>query len=121
MGKLTDWMKANSKEGANLAEFEELLKTETVSGITTKEQAIDWMVKNPNTAFKSALDYREQQASEARERNFKEKNLPELIKTEREKFQCHRIRGMGNGRLTAKIGHARHYRDQSDERRPLCP
>ena len=80
-------MKANSKEGANLAEFEELLKNETVSGITTKEQAIDWMVKNPNTAFKSALDYREQQASEARERNFKEKNLPELINAEREKFQ----------------------------------
>ncbi len=33
---------------------------------------------------------------------------------------CHRICGMGTGRFEAQNSHARHYRDQPSERRPLC-
>jgi hypothetical protein len=84
MGKLTEWVKLNAKEGANIAEFEELEKTETIIGIDSKEKALDFMFKNP--VFTSALDYTKQKAVEAGVNNYKNGDeLKNLLKAEHDK------------------------------------
>ena len=88
MGKLTDWVKANTdlKENANLADFEELEGKSTFEAITTKEQAAEIIKKN--AAFTSALDAAVQEAVKSHDEKFMKDKLPELIKAEREKIEA---------------------------------
>ena len=46
MGVLLDWVKANAKEGANLAEFQELEGKNTIQGVKTKEEALEIIKKS---------------------------------------------------------------------------
>ena len=85
MGKLTEWVKLNAKEGANIAEFEELERVNTFEGITTKEQALDFVKKN--AAFTSALDYAVTEAVKSHDEKFNRDKLPGIIKAEREKIE----------------------------------
>ena len=85
MSKLLDWIKANSKEGANIAEAEELVQKGTFDGITTKEQAIDFIGKN--AAFKSAADSLISTAVSNHDEKFKAEKLPALIEEEKKKIQ----------------------------------
>lgn len=84
MSKLSDWIKENVKEGANVAEAEELVQAETFEGIKTKEQAIDFIDKND--VFKSAKDSLISTAVNAHDDKFKETKLPEIIKAKREEW-----------------------------------
>lgn len=82
MGKLLDWVKANAKEGANLAEFEDMEKATALPD--SKEKAWDFMQKNP--AFKSALDAEISRATAAHDERFKGEKLPAIEKELREKL-----------------------------------
>lgn len=82
---LLEWIKANSKEGANVAEAEQLIQASTVEGITTKEQAYDFMLKN--AAFKSALDYQTGESIKTHDTKFNTEKLPGILKAEREKLE----------------------------------
>ena len=83
---IMEWIKANSKEGANVAEVEELVNNSTFEGIKTKEQAMDFIGKNQ--VFKSANDSMISTAVNSHDDKFKETKLPDLIKAEREKIQA---------------------------------
>jgi len=85
MSKLLDWIKENAKEGANIAEAEELVNTGTFDGIKTKEQAIDFMGKNE--VFKSANDSLISTAVSNHDERFMSEKFPGLIKAEKEKFR----------------------------------
>ena len=84
MSKILEWIQSNSKEGANIAEAEELVNNSTFDGITTKEQAIDFMGKN--AAFTSASDFLVQRAVQSNQEKFTTEKLPGLIEAEREKI-----------------------------------
>jgi len=83
---ILEWIKENAKEGANIAEVEELVQKSTFEGITTKEQAMDFISKNQ--VFKSANDSMISTAVNSHDDKFKETKLPDLIKAEREKIQA---------------------------------
>ena len=77
MDKFYEWLSANVKEGVNIEEGKELLKDNTIAGITTKEQAIDFMNKQP--AFKSGIDSLISKAVESNSARYKEEKLPGII------------------------------------------
>lgn len=55
MPDLIDWIKSNAREGANIAEAEEMVnRIDLNKAITNKDQALDFM--RGNDYFKSALD-----------------------------------------------------------------
>ena len=85
MGKILDWAKANMKDGANLAEFESLVEASTLEGVTTKEQAIEVIRKNP--LLTSALDYSVTEAVKSHDAKFSTEKLPTLIEAERQKIK----------------------------------
>ena len=88
MGILSKWVDENTtlKDGANKAEFEELERKSTFEGITTKEQASDFMRKN--AAFTAALDYENEKAVRTHDEKFMSEKFPDLIKAEREKIEA---------------------------------
>lgn len=80
---ILDWVKANAKDGANIAEAEELIsKANPITSVKTKVDAIQF-IKN-NELFASALDSETSTRSETRLKNFKEKDLPGLLKDREE-------------------------------------
>ncbi len=86
MGALSDWVKANAKDGADISEAEKLIQASTVDGITSKEQAYDFMTKN--TVFKSGLDYATSAAIKSHDDKFMADKLPGLIDAERDKIKA---------------------------------
>lgn len=84
MKDLLEWIKSNAKEGANIAEAEELVQKSTFDGITTKEQALDFIGKNK--VFTSALDSMVSKAVESHDERFKTEKLPEIVKLEKERL-----------------------------------
>lgn len=84
MGKISDWIKANAKEGADISAVEALIEASTIEGIDSKEKAYDFMTKNP--FFTSALDMATTKAVNSHDEKFKSDKLPELVKAEREKL-----------------------------------
>lgn len=81
---ILDWIKANAKEGANIAEAEELLGKSTFDSIKSKEEAADFISKN--SVFKSAFDSMVSTAVNNHDERFKSEKLPDLVKAEREKI-----------------------------------
>jgi hypothetical protein len=85
MGKLSDWVKANSKDGADITEFEKLAMDYSIEGIDSKEKAVDFMKKNP--AFNSGLDYYTSEAVKNHDLKFQKEKLPAMLETERQKIK----------------------------------
>jgi len=77
-----EWIKANAKDGANLAEVEEMLDRSKLP--ETKEQAWDFIQKNQ--VFRSALDAEVSRATAAHDVKFMENKFPDILKAEREKL-----------------------------------
>lgn len=75
-----EWVKANAKEGANFAEFDELLKSMEVPTDMTEAKAFVFK----NKALLSAFDDEVRIKIEAHDAKFKETKLPDIIKIERE-------------------------------------
>jgi len=81
-----EWVKANAKEGANLAEFENLLESENpVLSIKTKEEALEFIEKTQ--FFKSALDAETSRRIEKALNRFESEKLPEIIKSKEEQLR----------------------------------
>lgn len=85
MGKLSDWIKANSKDGADISEAEALIQASTVEAIDSKEKALDFMKKNES--FTKALDFYTSEAIRNHDVKFQSDKLPGLIEAEREKIK----------------------------------
>jgi len=85
MSKLLEWIKANVKDGANVAEAEEMIEKDSISFIKTKDQALKVIAEN--AAFVSAKDSLISTATAAHDKNFMADKLPELEKAMREKLQ----------------------------------
>jgi len=86
MGQIADYVKENftPAEGIDLSEVEKLEKDlDPLSGITTPDQALDFMGRNP--LFEKGLKKHETQAIEKHDSKFKTDKLPGLLKEEREK------------------------------------
>ena len=80
--KLTEWTRANVREGANLAEFEEL-----ASGLKTPDTPEGfWDFLQKNKAAKSHFDSMLSKKNAEYDARFREQKLPELVKEEREKL-----------------------------------
>ena len=85
MGELYDFINANLKEGADLTKLDALMKKHSTDSIETKEQAIDFMLKNPK--FTAGLDYKVQGSVASGIENFKSGEMQRLIDSEREKIK----------------------------------
>jgi hypothetical protein len=73
---ILEWIKANAKEGANVAEAEELVQKSTFDSITSKEQAMEFIDKN--TTFRSAVDSLISTAVNRHDEKFQSEKLPVL-------------------------------------------
>jgi hypothetical protein len=82
MEKLVEWAKANVREGANLAEFEELAGSLALPN--TKEEAWNFITKNQT--FKSAVDAEVSRATAAHDERFTKTKLPEIEKQLRDRL-----------------------------------
>lgn len=80
--QLTEWVKANAREGANVAEFEEM--TSKLSLPKTKEEAWNFITKNQT--FKSAVDAEVSRATLAHDEKFKATKLPDIEKQLRDQI-----------------------------------
>ena len=80
---ILEWIKSNAVEGANIAEAEELVLKSTFDGITTKEQAIDFIGRNGT--FTSAVDSLISTAVNRHDEKFNTDKLPALEQTIRDK------------------------------------
>lgn len=84
---IIDWIKANAKEGANIAEAEGLVKDlDPLKNITEPAQALDFI--NRNSVFKSALDSETSLRIENHDKKFTESKLPGLLKIEADKIRA---------------------------------
>lgn len=86
MGKMLDWVKANVKEGANIAEFEEMETKEAIYSIKDKDAALALLTEK-GTVFNAAKDAVVNDAILSHDRKFNEEKLPKLIEAEREKIK----------------------------------
>lgn len=77
---LIAWVKANAKDGANVAEFEELANQFAIP--ESQPEAINWMQKIP--ALRSALDAEKNREYDKGAKAFEEKKLPEREKVLRD-------------------------------------
>lgn len=84
MGKLTDWIKKNAKEGADIAEAEKLVEQYSIEGIDTKEKALNFL-KSDKGVFSKALHSANTEAIKSHDEKFESEKLPGLLKAEREK------------------------------------
>jgi len=83
---LLDWMRTNAKEGANLAEFEELLSGNTIDGIDSKEKALKLLYEQK--LLKAAFDSEISKKIANHDDRFREEKLPSLLDAEREKLRA---------------------------------
>ena len=86
MDKLLDWVKANAKDGVNVAEFEQLAKGMIIPDLPTREAAIAFIVNTPalNSAHNSAIT----QAIQTHDAKFTADKLPQIEKDLREKLMA---------------------------------
>jgi len=77
-----EWIKANAKTDANIAEVEEMLEASKLP--ESKEAAWDFIQKNK--VFKSALDAEISRATAAHDEKFMATKLPDIMKAEKEKL-----------------------------------
>jgi len=83
---IIEWIKANVKEGANVAEAEELVKDlDPLKNITTAESALAFIDRN--SVFKSALDAETSRRVLKHDEKFQAEKLPEILKAERGKLE----------------------------------
>lgn len=80
---ILEWIKLNAKEGANIAEAEELVSKSTFDGITTKDEALDFIGKNGT--FTSAVDSLISTAVNRHDEKFSADKLPVLEQSIRDK------------------------------------
>ncbi len=86
MGQIADYVKENftPADGIDMSEVEKLEKDlDPLSGITTPDQALDFMGRNP--LFEKGLKKHETQAIEKHDEKYAKEKLPGLLKEEREK------------------------------------
>lgn len=89
MGQIADYVKENftPAEGIDLSEIEKLEKDlDPLSGITTPDQALDFMGRNP--LFEKGLKKHETQAIEKHDSKFKTDKLPGLLKEHGDKVRA---------------------------------
>ena len=84
MDKLTDWVKANAKDGANLAEFEGMIKDKVLPDMPDKDAAIKFARSHP--MLNSALDSSILAAVQSHDSKFQAEKLPQLEKDLRERL-----------------------------------
>ena len=83
---ILEWVKENAKEGANIAEVEELIeRANPINRVKTQAEAEVFI--NDTPAFKSFFDAYVSRATENHETKFMELKLPEILKEEREKIR----------------------------------
>jgi len=82
---LLDWIKANVREGANLAEIEELLAGNTIDGIDSKEKAMKLLYEQK--MMKAAFDSEISKKIANHDDRFMEEKLPSLLEQERERLR----------------------------------
>ena len=84
---LLEWIKANAKEGANVAEAEEMIeKSNPIKNVATKEDALSFIAQN--TVFQSALDSETSKRVDNALEKFKSDKLPTMLKEETEKVRA---------------------------------
>ena len=86
MEKLLDWVKANAKDGVNIAEFEQLAKGMVIPDLPTREAAIAFIVNTP--ALYSAHNSAITQAIQTHDAKFASDKLPQIEKDLREKLMA---------------------------------
>jgi hypothetical protein len=86
MSAVIDWIKMNMKEGANIAEVEELIGSDSLSAIGSKEKALELLYTNK--LLKAAFDSEISKKIENHDSRFKEEKLPSLLEQEREKLRA---------------------------------
>lgn len=84
MGKLSEWIKKNVKDGADISEAEKLIEETTIDNIDSKEKALDFM-KKQDGVFTRALHKANQEAIETHIQKYESEKLPEILKAERDK------------------------------------
>ena len=85
MSALLDWIRLNAKEGANLAEAEELLSGQTIDGIDSKEKALKLLYEQK--LLKAAFDSEISKKIANHDDRFMEDKLPSLLEQERAKLR----------------------------------
>jgi NADH dehydrogenase/NADH:ubiquinone oxidoreductase subunit G len=79
---ILDWIKANAKEGADLAEAEKLVNDlNPLKNIATTSDALSFIQRND--LFKQALDSETSKRVSDHDKRFQEEKLPDILKTER--------------------------------------
>lgn len=86
MSALLDWIKANSRDGANFAEVEELIMQGSIEGISTKERALELL--KDQKYLKAAYDSEISKKIENHDNRFREEKLPSLLEAERERLRA---------------------------------
>ena len=82
---LLDWIKANVKDGADIAEAEKLIKDlDPMKNVKTQEDALSFIDRNQ--LFKSALDAETSRRIDRHDDRFKADKLPDILKSERDKI-----------------------------------
>ena len=76
------WLQSNVVDGANLAEFEELIAGDSIDAIDSKEKALD-LIYNQRL-LKAAFDSEISKKVESHDNRFKEEKLPSLLEEARE-------------------------------------
>lgn len=81
MKDIINWMKANAKEGANLAEFEELVSRASIP--ETQAEALEFIKRTP--ALRSALDAEKNREYDRAIEKFRAEKLPDIEKELKDK------------------------------------
>jgi len=85
MSVILDWVKDNAKDGANLAEFEDILSGKTIDSIDSKEKALKLFYENK--LMKAAFDSEISKKVQNHDDRFREEKLPGLLEAERERLR----------------------------------
>lgn len=86
MSKLTEWIKNNVKDGADLAEVERLIAGENpLLGLDSTDKAVEFI--KGNDILKRAFDSVQSKAAQAHDEKFMAEKLPNILKEEREKIR----------------------------------
>jgi hypothetical protein len=79
------WLQSNVQDGANLAEFEELISGDLIDGIDSKDKALELLYNN--RLLKAAFDSEISKKIENHDNRFKEEKLPSLLDEARESLR----------------------------------
>lgn len=85
MGKLTDWIKSNAREGADISKAEMLIEKYSIDMIDSKEKALDFIKKND--FMSRGLDFFVQESVKNHDLKFQAESLPKLLKAKEEELK----------------------------------